>query len=269
MTSLTALLGVAIGLVMGVTGAGGGVLAVPALVGTLGLTMQQAAPIALVGVALAAVVGTTEALWRRVVRYRAAAVIALAGAPTSAVGVGLAQQLSDLALRTGFIGILLLVAWRQLGPRASAEAEQPAPHRLAERDRSTGRFIWTPRAAAGFAGIGAVTGFVSGLFGVAGGFVLVPLLARFTDMPERMLVGTSLMVTALVTGFGAVVAAMQGPGLSASVAGPFAAALVIGMLAGRWTATQLPDVWVRRAFAVLVLCAAAGMAVDLAFRLAG
>lgn len=267
MTSLTAMLGIVIGLVMGVTGAGGGVLAVPALVWTLGLTMQQAAPIALAGVASAAVVGTTEGLWRRVVRYRAAGVIALAGVPTSAVGIWLAQQVSDLLLRAGFIGILLIVAWRQLGPRASAEAEQPVPTRVAERDQSTGRFIWTPRATAGFTGIGAITGFVSGLFGVAGGFVLVPLLARFTDLPDRMLVGTSLMVTALVTGFGAIAAATQGPGLPAGVAVPFAAALVIGMLAGRWAATHLPDTRIRRAFAVLVLCVAAGMAMDLAFRL--
>jgi uncharacterized membrane protein YfcA len=120
----------------------------------------------------------------------------------------------------------------------------------------------------GFAGIGAITGFVSGLFGVAGGFVLVPLLARFTDLPDRMLVGTSLMVTALVTGFGAVAAATQGPGLPAGVALPFAVALVIGMLAGRWAATRLPDALIRRSFAVLVLCVAAGMAVDLGFRLA-
>lgn len=266
---MTALVGVVIGWVMGLTGAGGGVLAVPALVTTLGLTMQQAAPIALVGVAAAATVGAIEGLLRRVVRYRAALVIALSGFPTSAAGVWLAQRVPDLGLRALFVLVLLVVAWRQWGPAARTEAEghaAGASARVAERGLD-GRFIWTPRAGLGFAGIGAVTGLVSGLLGVAGGFVLVPLLSRLTDLPARMLVGTSLMVTALVTSFGAIVAATQGPGLPAPLALSFAAALTGGMLVGRWSAQRVPDRWIHRAFAVLVLVVAAAMAVDVVRRL--
>jgi uncharacterized protein len=266
---VTAAVGVLIGWIMGLTGAGGGVLAVPALVATLGLTMQQAAPVALVGVAAAATVGALEGLLRRVVRYRAAMVIAAAGFPTSAAGVWLAQRLPDIGLRALFVLVLLAVAWRQLGPSARTEAEGHAvagPSRVAERGVD-GRFIWTPRAGLGFAAIGAATGLVSGLLGVAGGFVLVPMLSRLTDLPARMLVGTSLMVTALITTFGAFVAATQGPGLPADLAVAFAVALTAGMLAGRWTVRRLPDRWIHRAFALLLLAVAAGMAVDVVRRL--
>ena len=74
---MTWLLGLAIGLLMGVTGAGGGVLAVPALVFGLGLSMQEAAPVAMVAVCCAAWVGAAEGLARRVVRWRAAIVISV------------------------------------------------------------------------------------------------------------------------------------------------------------------------------------------------
>ncbi|NWD90737.1 sulfite exporter TauE/SafE family protein, partial [Pseudomonas sp. K5002] len=51
---LASFLGVLMGLVMGLTGAGGGILGVPALVLGLGLTMTQAAPVSLFAVGAAA-----------------------------------------------------------------------------------------------------------------------------------------------------------------------------------------------------------------------
>ena len=52
--TLVILLGILIGAIMGLTGAGGGILAVPVLVAGLGWTMQQAAPVALFAVARSA-----------------------------------------------------------------------------------------------------------------------------------------------------------------------------------------------------------------------
>ena len=50
----TATLGLIVGLIMALTGAGGGVLAVPLLVFTTGLTVQETSPIGLLAVGLAA-----------------------------------------------------------------------------------------------------------------------------------------------------------------------------------------------------------------------
>jgi uncharacterized membrane protein YfcA len=262
------LLGAAIGLLMGVTGAGGGVMAVPALVFGLGLAMQQAAPIAMVGVSLAATVGTLEGLKRGVVRWRAAIVIALAAWPFAALGVAVARRVPDLALRVAFVAILAFIAWRQLSSRKpSDDAEQlPPPGRVAQLDPATGRFIWNRQAVTGFCGIGGVMGFMSGLLGVSGGFVLVPLLMRFTPLNASMLVGTSLMVSALVTAFGAIVSVAQGALLPWPATAGFAASLVGGMLIGRVVVNRLPEHWIKRAFVALVVGVALAMALDVVRR---
>jgi uncharacterized membrane protein YfcA len=84
--ALALVLGVLVGLTMGLTGAGGGILAVPTLVVGLRWTMHQATPVALMAVALGAAVGAIEGLYQRLVRYRAAALMALAGIPATALG---------------------------------------------------------------------------------------------------------------------------------------------------------------------------------------
>jgi uncharacterized membrane protein YfcA len=76
---LTVLLGSVIGLVLAVTGAGAGVLAVPLLVFVLHLPLQQAAPVALAAVGMASAVGAVLGLREGIVRYRAAALIGAMG----------------------------------------------------------------------------------------------------------------------------------------------------------------------------------------------
>lgn len=58
----TLALGLLVGLVMALTGAGGGVLAVPLLVFTTGLPVQEVSPIGLLAVGLAATLGAVLGL---------------------------------------------------------------------------------------------------------------------------------------------------------------------------------------------------------------
>lgn len=266
---MTWLLGSIIGVLMGITGAGGGVLAVPALVFGLGFSMQQAAPVALVAVSLAAWVGAIEGLVRRTVRWRAAIVIALAAFPFAALGVALAQRLPDVVLRLVFIGVLAFVAWRQIvsrAPRDEAERYAPKGH-VASLNPDTGRFIWTRDAWTGFIFIGGVMGFFSGMLGVSGGFVLVPLLSRYTPLGASMLVGTSLLVTAFVTAFGASASVLQGATLPWPLTAWFATSLVAGMVAGRILMRHLPEHQIRQAFLWLVIGVATALTIDVLHRL--
>lgn len=126
---LASLLGVLMGLVMGLTGAGGGILGVPALVLGLGLTMTQAAPVSLLAVGAAAAVGAIDGLRHGLVRYRAALLIALLGALFSPLGVFVAHQLSEPVLMGLFSALMVLVAWRML----QREKREAGPVTMARR----------------------------------------------------------------------------------------------------------------------------------------
>ena len=123
-TTLALALGAIIGLVLALTGAGGGVLAIPMLVFGLHLPLQQAAPVGLVAVGLASAIGAFLGLRQRIVRYRAAAVIGIAGMLMAPIGVFMAQRLPNRPLLAAFALVLMYTAWRML--RRGAQAEPSA-----------------------------------------------------------------------------------------------------------------------------------------------
>ena len=72
---ISLILGVVVGVVLGLTGAGGGILAVPALVIGMGWSVQEATPVALIAVASGAALGAFDGLCKGLVRYKAALVM--------------------------------------------------------------------------------------------------------------------------------------------------------------------------------------------------
>ncbi|WP_236849643.1 sulfite exporter TauE/SafE family protein [Chromobacterium subtsugae] len=96
------LLGALVGAVLGLTGAGGGILAVPALMAAQGWSLPQAAPVALLAVAAGAALGAYEGWRRQLVRYRAAAWMAASGVPFAAAGASVAHLLPAPLLSTLF-----------------------------------------------------------------------------------------------------------------------------------------------------------------------
>ena len=97
---------------MGLTGAGGGILAVPVLVAGMHWSMQQAAPVALIAVAAGAAVGAIDGFKHGLVRYKAAILMAVCGVPMTRVGQKWAQVLPQFILMGCFAILMLAVSWR-------------------------------------------------------------------------------------------------------------------------------------------------------------
>ena len=265
---LTIALGIVVGLVLGLTGAGGSAFAVPLLMFALGWSLPQAAPVALLAVCAAASFGTLAAWDVTYVRYRAAMLMAVVGTVFAPLGFWLAQRLSALTLAWIFGAALMIVALRMIVQartrpdearvaRATVSGDEGAASGpICKLDSETGRLIWTRGSAFVIASIGAVTGFLSSLLGVGGGFVIVPSLRAVSMLSIHSAIATSLMAIALISAGSVLVHLLMGGAFDWLTALPFVIGALIGMMLGRRIAPRIVGPILQQAFALSMLVVA-------------
>ncbi|MEO6200499.1 MAG: sulfite exporter TauE/SafE family protein [Cryobacterium sp.] len=242
-------LGLIVGALLGLVGGGGSILAVPALVYGVGLPLAEAIPTSLIVVGAASAVAVLPRL-RGGVNWRIAAIVGSAGVATAYLGT-MVNRLLDPRLLLGVFAVIMVIAGvRMFFPNRSAGGPCALPN---------GGTNWRsclPRALA----TGAVVGFLTGLLGVGGGFLIVPALTLILGLPMGVTIGTSLVIIVInsVAGFTAHLGDVQ---IDWAVAGAFAAtAMAASLVAGR-LGRRLSDAALKRGFAVLVLIVAVYVAV--------
>ena len=250
----TGALGMVVGSVLALTGAGGGVLAVPLLVLALGWPLTQAAPTALLAVGLAAALGAFNGLRAGAVRWRAAIMMGGAGMLGAPLGVWLSHLLPSRPVLWAFAALMLWLGWRQW-PRPEAPSSAPLELPPCVVNPQSGRLRWTSPCVRAIAGTGLLSGTLSGLIGVGGGFVIVPALRRHSDLDLRQIQLTSLAVIALVAVSGVGTAAAHGQ-LDWAAALPFVGGAMLAMLLGRRLAEGLSPALSQRLFALSCLIVA-------------
>ncbi len=262
------LIGIVVGLILGLTGAGGSTLAIPLLMWTLGLSLTQAAPLSLTAVSCAAGIGAALA-WRQArLRYRAGLLMGAMGLLAAPMGLALGQVLSPITLELIFAAVMLTVAVRMLlqarrtpsdartvrgNVGAPGDDDGALPCRINPR---TGRIQWTLRCTSALAALGAATGFLSGLLGVGGGFVVVPGLRASSDLSMPAAVATSLMVMTIISAGAAAMHFAHGEAADSRIALSFAAGAIAGMVAGTILAPRIAGVRLQQAFGLTMLAAA-------------
>ena len=251
-------LGILVGLLMGLTGAGGGILSVPLLVFALHLSVAQAAPIALSAIALAAGVGALLGLKNKILRYKAAGFMAIFGLLLSPAGLWLAQRVPNAPLLIIF-SCTLFYSSINLYKQASREvlgienaSRKPPPCLL---DPSIGKLAWNIPCARALMFSGGIAGFLSGLLGVGGGFIIVPALKRYTDLPVQSIVATSLGVLAIISAGGTLFSAASG-NLNLLLAAPFSFGALAGLLIGGAFGKKMSGPRLQQIFAVLTFAVA-------------
>lgn len=95
--------------------------------------------------------------------------------------------------------------------------------------------------------VGLAAGLMSGLFGVGGGTVIVPLLVLLAAFDQRLASGTSLAAIVPTAVVGVISYAVMGE-VSWVAAGLLAAGAVVGAQAGTWLLPRLPLPWLRWGF---------------------
>ncbi|MDN3627394.1 sulfite exporter TauE/SafE family protein [Methylobacterium isbiliense] len=213
-----------VGLVLGLVGGGGSILAVPLLVYVVGVTSPHIA-IGTSAVAVSAsALGNLLTHWRAGnVKWRCAAVFAAAGVLGAFAGSTVAKALDGQKLLALFGVIMVVVGGLMLRKRSTGGNPDV---RLSSE---TARELLPLLLAIGFA-----VGVFSGFFGIGGGFLIVPGLILATGMPLTSAIGTSLVA---VSAFGAATAASYA--VSGLVDWPLAGLFVLGGLLGGLAGVKL------------------------------
>lgn len=243
---LAVVFGAVIGLALGLLGAGGSILAVPALVYGVGQPLQTAIPTSLAVVALSTLGGLVPRERRTAVQWPVALVFGAAGTPAAFAGAALGRLFPQRWLLLAFSLLMVVVAVRML---------RGGENRTGACRTQEGGVNWRtclPKALAS----GAVVGLMTGLFGVGGGFVIVPALSLLLGLGAQQAVATSLLVVLINSVAGLAAHAGAASGIDYTVLLAFAGtSLVVSIVAARMS-TRLDSSTVRRWFAYVVLAVA-------------
>ncbi|MGO4443728.1 sulfite exporter TauE/SafE family protein [Mycobacterium sp. 2YAF39] len=247
-------LGAVIGVLLGLLGGGGSILAVPALVYVLGLGIEEAIPMSLIVVGIASAVGAIPKIRVGQVQWRLAAIFAVAGIPATFLGAAIGRHLPQTALLVGFAVVMVVAGIRMLqdngdtGTACKVGDSGINWRRCAPRSIPAGIFV----------------GLLTGLFGVGGGFLIIPALVLMLGVEMSIAVGTSLLIIVTNSAAG-VVSHVSQVGIDWSIAGAFVGTAVLGSLIAGHYGTKLDTRRLQHWFAYLVFAVAAYVLVDTIF----
>lgn len=260
MDILPLVIGLFIGLVLGLTGAGGSVFAVPLLMLFAGQSMTEAVGISLGAVAASTLYASLRGGLHRQLLWTPGLILAAAGALTTPLGRWLGDRLPESWLLLAFALLASLIAgrmwWTSLQQpeaaqvvRASSFSDAARPELLCNLSK-TGQFELRFRCLSGLIVGGLITGLLAGLFGVGGGFLIVPLLLALSPVTMKQAVSTSLLIIALISsaGFGSHLLLVRE--LDWRLSAMVAAAAIVGMILGQGVSRRVANARLQQVFAL-------------------
>jgi uncharacterized protein len=176
--SLFIVIGLIAGLMSGLFGVGGGTVIVPLLVLLLHFDQRLAAGTSLAAIVPTSIVGVISYAVHGSVAWVPALILAAGAVVGAQIGTWLLPRLSQTVLRWCFIGFLVavIVSLFLVIPSRDAQLELT--------------WITVP----GLVLLGLITGVLSGLLGVGGGIVVVPVLILLFGTSDLIAKGTSLLM---------------------------------------------------------------------------
>lgn len=241
-------IGLLLGSLLGLTGAGGSLVALPLLL-SLHLPLRDAIGVSLGALGLAALIGAVSRWRTGDVHLTPAVLLIVTGLPGSWIGQQLGQLINEFWLVLGFCLLVLWSAWRMW-------SNAKLPEQSDKKPLKRGMLIF----------IGLWVGILSGLMGVGGGFLIVPALLWFSPLTMLAAAATSMAVIAVVSGAGFIMYfSAANPPLSLLVG--IAIGGSVGVLLGNKLATRLGGPTLQRIFAIMLLSVSLSLAAQKLFTL--
>ena len=241
MTVFGVALALVVGLVLGLLGGGGSILAVPIFLYVFHVEPKPAIAMSLVVVGMSALVGFLTH-WRQgtvnvriAVMFGALAMVGAFAGARLAKHVPASLQLSLFAVFAFSAAALMLRDSLRKAPANTSSRVEQEPH-------------FTPMLGVQAVGVGVLTA----LIGAGGGFIIVPALVLMGDVPVKAAVGSSLLIIAMNSASG--VAGYLGQvAFDWRLVGWFTGVAAIGAVAGTRFMRRLPAARIKQAFAIMIL----------------
>ncbi len=269
-----------VGFLSGMFGVGGGFLITPFLL-FIGVPPGIAVATGANQVVASSISGVLAQLKRKAVDFRMGLVLMVGGLIGSWSGVQVFSYMSSLGQVDLFVQLSDVMFLGLIGAMMFAESARAllrarrhggaAPVRRAHihtwvhglpfkmKFRASGLYISVLPPL----GVGALVGFLAGIMGVGGGFILVPAMIYILGMPTKVVIGTSLFQIIFVTGFTTVVHAVNSHTVDMMLALLLIAGGVVGAQIGTLVGVKLRAEQLRILLAVMVLAVAIKIAFDL------
>jgi uncharacterized protein len=226
--SLATAAGIIVGFVLGLLGGGGSIIAVPLLIYGVGISSPHMAIGTSAGVvSRSALANLVNHARQGAVKWPCAITFALSGIAGTWAGSSLALRVPGQNL-LGLFGLLMIIVGALMLMRKNAEGDPDVRLNL-----KTARNMLPWLVSSGLA-----VGTLSGLFGIGGGFLIVPALMLATGMPIRNAIATSLVAITVFGASSAAAYAWHGE-VDWRLAAFFVVGGVLGGLAGTWSGTKL------------------------------
>jgi uncharacterized membrane protein YfcA len=276
------MLGLGVGLLSGMFGVGGGFLTTPLLI-VYGIPPTVAAASAASQVTGASVSGVFAHLRRQGVDMHMGMVLIAGGVLGSGAGAVLFRLLQasgqiDTVIAILYVVMLGSIGWLMLSesfgairaarsgaaPRAKRRRHHPMVAALPLRWRfyRSGLYI-SPLAPLM---LGFVTGILTMLLGVGGGFILIPAMLYLLGMPTQVVVGTSLFQILFVSAAATMVHSVTTKAVDIVLATLLLLGSVVGAQLGTRFAARAKPEYLRLVLALMVLAVALRMLLGLAWR---
>jgi uncharacterized membrane protein YfcA len=256
--ALLVVLGLVLGALGTLIGAGGGFILVPVLL----LMYPRESPEAITSISLAVVFFNAlsgSAAYARLGRidYKSGLLLALATVPGAVAGALTTGYIPRRAFN-GVFGVLMIAASGYLilhrkvqRDSGAAPGKRHTVRTVVEKDGTTHTFAYDLRLGLG---LSVFVGFVSSLLGIGGGIIHVPVLVHLLDFPVHIATATSHFILAIMALAGTIGHVASGSFSRSSVYETIFLAIGVlpGAQAGAWFSRRVHGAWIIRSLAVAV-----------------
>jgi len=250
---LLVIFGFFIGILASMTGVGGGVFIVPILTFFYDFRINSATGTSLTAIIFTAIASTINYARQKRIYYKTGLLLAVTAAPGAYLGGWIAKITQEQLLGLIFGVFLILVAARMIVSLARRkEADKTLPVKTDAELVRSGKIIIIG-VALGFFG-----GFASGLLGIGGGTLIVPIMAFALGMPIHLATATS-MFTMIFTATSGVAEYYQAGLVNFPIALLFAAGTVVGAQVGAFTSKKISNRNLTVIFSIMLTVAGANM----------